>query len=199
MYKKACILVAQGVQDEEFIYPYYRLKEDFDLDVIFVGTEKYNQPIGKYGIPFKPTVYLNEQIKYWEEVDYTTSEKMFTEFVNQYDIVIIPGGWQCPEILRMNKHVKKFVLYADKNKAIIGAICHGPQVLISSEVGQGMRMTGFAGIWDDIENFGAILSESEVVKDKNIITAQHYKNNPEFMKTIIDQYFNVVVPQKYQG
>lgn len=173
MSKSACILVAQGVQDEEFIYPYYRLQEaNFDLDVVFVTTPKYNKPEGKYGIPF--------------HYDYLMDELTIEAF-DRYDLFIIPGGWQAPEIMRMdNKVIDVLRLAEDKNK-IIAAICHGPQVLISAGVGRGKQMTGFAGIRHDIENAGYDYVHKAVVNDGGIITSPHYKNNPDFMREVLRQ------------
>lgn len=190
MYKKACILVAHGVQDEEFIYPYYRLKEDFDLDVIFVSTPKYDKPVGKYGIPFSPNIILQEEFQL---------EIYLNNFIKKYDIFIVPGGWQAPEIMRMNENVKFILDKAYEAGKIIGAICHGPQVLISSSVGKGKCMTAFKGIKDDIINFGANWVDSPVVTDSNLVTAQHYKDNHHFMKEVLNQYYNNYVPKHYQG
>lgn len=203
MYKKACILVAQGVQDEEFIYPYYRLKEDFDLDVIFVTAPKYGNPVGKYGIPFKPDIWLNEHVKSYMEqrkLPYTENESTaLIKLTDKYDVVIIPGGWQAPEIMRMNEYVKVFVARIHEQNKIIGAICHGPQVLISANVGRNQKMTAFQGIKDDIANFGAEFVDRPVVVDGNLVTAQHYKDNSEFMKAVLKTYFERLVPEKYQG
>lgn len=189
MYKKACILVAQGVQDEEFIYPYYRLKEDFEVDVIFITTEKYNKAIGKYGIPFNVTMNMNELSG--DDIDFA--------LCNEYDILIIPGGWQAPEIMRMNLLTTYFVRQFINKGKIVGAICHGPQVLISAGVCKGRVLTGFAGIHDDLRNAGGYVSNDPVVVNKNLITAQHYKDNPEFMKAVLNTYFNTYVPANYQG
>lgn len=197
MYKHAAILFAQGVQDEEFIYPYYRLQEDgFKVKTLFIPTQKYNQPIGKYGIQFPVT-------RSWDKFH----DDYFIHQATECDILIIPGGWQCPEILRMSSIVRRVVReFACKSK-IIAAICHGPQVLISAGVGKDKYMTGFEGIHDDIRNFGGRLPSKDnlpkVVHDDNfgydLITAPHYRDNPEFMKKILEVYYNEYVPRNYQG
>lgn len=195
MYKHAAILFAQGVQDEEFIYPYYRLQEDgFKVKTLFIPTQKYNQPIGKYGIQFPVT-------RSWDKFH----DDYFIHQATECDILIIPGGWQCPEILRMSDIVRRVVREFAYRSKIIAAICHGPQVLISADVGKSKSMTGFEGIHDDITNYSRVRPpcDERVVHDGNfgydLITAQHYKDNPEFMKKILEVYYNEYVPSNYQG
>ncbi len=176
---KVAILVAQGVQDEEFLYPYYRIQEEgFEMDVILSPHPKYPNPTGKYGIPIKSNKTTTNL--------YTTNGVL----VSNYDIVIIPGGWQAPEIMRMDEKILRFLQHANNHKTIIAAICHGPQVLISAKIVSGRKITGYQGIRDDIVNAGAIYIDNGVIIDNNIITAQHYKDNPEFLKSILNTYYD---------
>lgn len=169
------IVVAQGVQDEEFIYPYYRLQEEGNVDVVFISTSSYSQPIGKYGVPFKPTIDLKDIS------------------VDQYDCLIIPGGWQCPEILRMDERVLDLTRMFFRKDKVIGAICHGPQVLISAGIFKtdGIYSTGYKGIADDLKNAGALYLDREVVISKDhigiLVTSPHYRNNTDFIKSVIDE------------
>lgn len=167
---KAALLVAQGVQDEEYIYPYYRLQEaGFDLDVILSPSIKYPNPTGKYGIPIQYNMASYN-------IDLTRS----------YEILIVTGGWQAPEIMRLDSNILTLIQMANSQNKIIGAICHGSQVLISAKVVDKRRMTCYTGIKDDLQNAGAIYVDQGVVVDGNLITAQHYRDNPEFMKLILD-------------
>ena len=50
--KKILILLENGVEDSEFIYPYYRFQEEgFKMDI--VAPEAKKEYIGKRGVPFK--------------------------------------------------------------------------------------------------------------------------------------------------
>lgn len=162
---KSVIIVDKGVQDEEYIYPYYRLQEVGELEVAVkhIGPE-YK---GKYGIPIKPTIAtcnLN---------------------ADDFDLVIIPGGWESPEKVRQDKFVLDFLVKMNEQNKIIGAICHGPWVLASANICKGRNMTCYQGMKDDLVNAGAIYVDAPVVKDGNIVTAPHYRNNPEFMKAVL--------------
>jgi len=165
---KAVILAEKDVQDEEYIYPYYRLQEEgFELDVAVTNcTEKV---VGKYGIPIKANISFN---LLWAE---------------NYDLVVIPGGW-APEKMRMNSYVLNFVKKCDEMGKVIAAICHGPQVLISAGIVKGRKVTGYVGIKDDITNAGATYVDAGVVVDGNLVTSPHYKNNPEFMRETLAKF-----------
>lgn len=172
---KAALLASEGVQDEEFIYPYYRLQEfECELDIILSPYKGQTDNIqGKYGIPIQ-----------WN--------KLSSEVTNNlYDLIVIPGGWQCPEILRMDENILALVEKHFLESKIIAAICHGPQVLISAlhntKPYPHLMMTSYKGIMHDIINAGFSYADKSVVIDKNVITAQHYKDNPEFMRTVLNE------------
>lgn len=179
---KACIIVENGVQDQEFFYPYYRLKEE-NIDVT-VLTPEPKQIKGKYGIP----------IPVDSSIDKIPIKN--NEYVDRYDLLIIPGGWECPERLRSYSCVLSFISdQAETYSAIIAAICHGPQVLISTDAYcnttliRGRTATCYNGMKHDLVNAGAIYSAANVVVDNNVVTAQHYNDNPEFMKTVLDTLY----------
>jgi protease I len=85
---KALIITSQLVQDHEFIYPFYRLKEEgLEVDV-------YNQ--------------TNQLLKVFLERKYP-HKKMTKLFlldsinINQYDLLVLPGGVKSMELLRLDK------------------------------------------------------------------------------------------------
>ena len=162
---KSIILVAENFQDEEFVYPYYKLQEFSEVHVASAnGKDKY----GKYGVPARGISYSFSQIK-----------------GNEYDLVVIPGGFECPDRLRIDEDCLKIVRDAHNANKCIAAICHGPWVLISAGITKGIEMTSYKAVHIDLANSGALLNETEnVVKSGNIITAQHYRNNPEFMMEV---------------
>lgn len=163
--KRAVIITAPNFQDEEFTYPYYRLLEE-GLKVE-VATPDKAPVFGKYGVPAKPTM----DTKDLKEDD--------------FDLVVLPGGFEAPDRLRIRKEVLDFVrqMY-DKNK-IVAAICHGPWICISAGIMKGRKATGYISIADDIRNAGAAYLEQDVVIDGNLVTAPHYRNNGDFMKAVL--------------
>ena len=162
---RAVIITAQNFQDEEFVYPYYRLLEEGCE--VEVATPDKIQAMGKYGVPSRPTM---------DTKDLDSS---------RFDVVILPGGFEAPDRLRLRKEVLKFVKEMYENNKIVAAICHGPWICISAGIVKGKRMTGYISIADDIRNAGAIYVEEDVVIDGNLITSPHYRNNGDFMKATI--------------
>jgi len=165
MKKRAVIITAPNFQDEEFTYPYYRLLEEgYSVDI---ATPDKVIVYGKYGVPAKPTIDTKD-----------------LKAIN-YDLVVLPGGFEAPDRLRLRKEVLSFVKEMYDNNKIVAAICHGPWICISAGIMKGRRATGYMSIADDIKNAGATYLEEDVVIDGNLITSPHYRNNGDFMKAII--------------
>jgi protease I len=163
--KRIVIIVAQNFQDEEFVYPYYRvLEEGFHLDVATPGGQNM---VGKYGVPARATM-ATDNLK-----------------ASDFDCVILPGGFESPDRLRIRPEVLRFVREMTEAGKLVAAICHGPWILISAGVVKGRKITGYMSIADDLKNAGAQYLEQDLVIDGNLISAPHYKNNGEFMKAVI--------------
>lgn len=164
--KRAVIITGPNFQDEEFVYPYYRLlEEDYSVDV---ATPDKAIVYGKYGVPAKPTI---------DTKDLKAAD---------YDVVVLPGGFEAPDRLRIRKEVLEFVKEMHDTNKIVAAICHGPWICISAGIMKGKKATGYVSIAEDIKNAGATYLEQNVVVDGNLITAPHYRNNGDFMKAIIE-------------
>ena len=163
--KRVVIITGPNFQDEEFTYPYYRLLEEgYSVDV---ATPDKVIVYGKYGVPAKPTIDTKD-----------------LKAIN-YDLVVLPGGFEAPDRLRLRKEVLSFVKEMNDNNKIVAAICHGPWICISAGIMKGRRATGYMSIADDIKNAGATYLEEDVVIDGNLITSPHYRNNGDFMKAVI--------------
>ena len=174
MNKNIVILTAEGFQDEEYIYCYYRLTEEGIIPDICTPTGK--SVIGKYGVPTKGnhvTVSMLSQEQY--------------KGVLSYDGVVIPGGFEAPGRIRHLSEIITFIQFMDKCNKPIGAICHGPQVLISAEIVKGKKVTSYKDVYVDLVNAGAIAYlMAPVIVDGNIVTSSHYDFNGPFMKAYIE-------------
>jgi len=168
MTAKALIFVAPGVEDTEFAYPYYRLQEEgLQVDVASKGGQAVT---GKWGLPIPANMDAE------------------TVSPDNYAIVVVPGGYECPDRLRQIPNVLRFLRTFDERGHIISSVCHGPWVLISAGIVKGRRMTCYPGCKDDLINAGASYEAAPVVSDRNIITAPHFRNNPEWLKATIDAW-----------
>lgn len=167
--RRAVIITAPGFQDEEYIYPYYRLLEaGFSVDV---ATKDGQKAIGKYGNPARATM--------------TTAALNSANF----DLVMIPGGFEAPDRVRALPEVLSFVREMNEQGKLVAAICHGPWVLISAGITKGRKMTAYWSIEADVKNSGADYQHKiPVVVDRNLITSPHYDNNPDFMRAVVEYY-----------
>jgi protease I len=173
--KRAVVITAQGFEDEEVIYPVIRLKEaGFAVDI---ATKSRVLAIGRKAYPLETLVKF-----YASLVDAT---KLQTD---DYELVIIPGGFEGPDRVRQIPEVLEFVRSMEKAGKIVAAVCHGPWILISAGLLKGKKATGYAGIIDDIKNAGADFIDQPVVEDGNIITGQHARNLPEFMEAVLRKF-----------
>jgi protease I len=162
---KALLMVENGFEDAEAVYPYYRLQEaGYAVDI--VGPVKGKVYNGKYGYPL--TAGLAPA-----DVD-----------LADYETVIIPGG-QAPDRMRIDDGMVEIVKAAHERKLVIGAICHGPQMLIEADIVRGLNVTCYKSILTDILNAGAIYHDLPAVIDAGIVTARTPADLPEFCQQIL--------------
>ena len=162
---KILILVADGVEDSEFLYPFYRFKEEgFTVEV--VGSQAKQTYTGKRGIPFRSDLSPTEVN------------------VDEYGAVIIPGG-SAPDRMRIDKGLVKIVKEASEKGKVVAAICHGPQMLIEADVLHGKRATCWKSVATDLKNAGATFVDAPVVVDGNLVTSRFPPDLPRFCQETI--------------
>ena len=165
------IISGAMAQDHEFIYPFYRLLEaESKLDVCLVGGKPVQGFLGTTLPPNKefPVKDINE-IK-----------------VNDYDLLILPGGVKAMEKIRQNEKLIKFINEFYNANKVIGCICSGVQLMISAKIIKGKNIAGYYSLKDDIENAGAIYTDKPAVVDGKIVTTAHYKDMGPWMKAILN-------------
>lgn len=167
MTRKAVILTGKFVQDHEFVYPFYRVQEEgYEVDVAVRGKEQVQ---GIIGVKVTPTKDISE-IR-----------------VEDYDLLILPGGAKAMEYIRQDEGVLKFIADFSASGKVIASVCHAAQLLISAKVVKGRRVSGYYSIKDDINNAGAIYVDAPAVVDGNLVTSPHYKHLGPWMKEVLAQ------------
>ena len=170
--KKALIITSKLVQDHEFIYPFYRLKEE-GYEVLTCNCE--NKIVsGYFGTKIPPKD--EDKIVNLEDINST-----------DYKLLILPGGVKSMEILRLNKSVLKIINDFNNENKIIAATCSAVMLLISAKILKNKKVTGYYAWRDDIENAGGIFEDRPCVIDGNIITSPHYKNLGDWLKGIVEK------------
>lgn len=106
---------------------------------------------------------------------------------NNYDAIVFPGGAINADNLRMNDKVRQIIRsFMDTGKTV-AAICHAPWALISAGRTDGMQLTSFPTLQDDIRNAGGEWVNEEVVVDQNLITSRKPDDIPAFNHALIQK------------
>jgi protease I len=108
--------------------------------------------------------------------------------VGDYDALVLPGGTVNPDKLRMDAGAVRFVrdfVAADKR---VGAICHGPWMLVEADVVRGRTVTSWPSVRTDLRNAGANVVDEEAVVDGRFVTSRSPDDLPAFCRTIIEQF-----------
>ncbi len=158
------IMSANGFEDSELLVPFYRLQEaGFGVDVAAAARGTI---IGKHG-------YEVRVDKSFGEVDPAG-----------YAALVLPGG-RAPAAIRDLPEVKEIArafVTADKP---VGAICHGPQVLISAGLLTGRQATCYRSVRDELTAAGARYLDREVVVDGRLVTSRQPGDLPAFMRELL--------------
>lgn len=169
--KRVAILATDGFEQTELMGPKQAIEE-----------------AGATTVVVSPTA---GEIKGWKDkqwadslaVDQTLDESSAEDF----DALLIPGGLMNPDRLRMDPKAVAFVkAFAESGKPI-GAICHGPWVLIEAGAVRDRKMTSWPAIKTDLINAGAEWVDEEVVTDQGIVTSRKPEDVPAFAKKMIEE------------
>lgn len=172
---KALIITWEGYQDQEVVYPYYRLLEEgFNVDILAEQADIWIY--GILGTKMKSTVAANT---------------LAPNDIFKYDFLLLPGGVKALEKLRQQKHILQFIKNFVESGKIVASTCHGAQLLISAKVTEGRSISGYYSIEDDITNSGAYYSREPVVVDENIVSSPHYDHMGIWMKTAIKEFYKL--------
>ncbi len=106
--------------------------------------------------------------------------------IDSFDAIYIPGG-RSPSKLRNDLTVQNIVKEAFDKGLRIGAVCHGPQVLISAGIVKKRTLTAYPTVGEELEQAGANYTGKSVEKDGNIITATDPTAIAEFNTIFIQE------------
>ena len=118
------------------------------------------------------------------EVDKTVEEASAAD----YDGLVLPGGVGNPDNLRQDENAVHFVRQFFEQGKPVGAICHGPWMLVEAGVLRGRTVTSFPSIQTDIRNAGGNWVDEEVHVDNGLVTSRKPDDIPAFNKKLIEEF-----------
>lgn len=172
---KSIILTHSMYQDQEVLYPHFRLQEE---GTVFLVAEKVGKIKGILGTEI--------------ESNMTTATLNNTEddYLHTFDLLVLPGGVKAMEKLRQDKEALNFVRHWFGLNKPIASICSGAQMLISARVLlKGRKLSAYPAMAVDVENAGAVFINVPVVVDGNIISSPHYNHMAAWMRATINYVY----------
>lgn len=169
--KKVAVLATHGAERSELLEPMTALREAG-------ATVHLIAPQGGTIRTWKDKNWADEV-----PVDRTLAEARPEE----YDALVLPGGVINPDTLRTIPEAVAFVrAFAEAGKPI-GAICHGPWLLVEADVVRGRRVTSWPSVRTDLKNAGAQWEDAEVVVDQGLVTSRKPADLPAFNRKLVEE------------
>jgi protease I len=169
--KRVAILTENGFEEVELTSP-KKAMEDAGIKVDIVSS----QP---------------EKVKAWNHdhwsIELPVDVKLTDANVDDYDALMIPGGVINPDKMRMQQEYIDFARDFVEAGKPVGAICHGPQLLIETDLLEGKKMTSYPSLKTDLINAGANWVDKEVVVDNGLVTSRSPKDLQAFNKKLLEE------------
>ncbi len=160
MIRKVAVFMAPGFEEMELTITVDILRRA-EIDVKTVSLATGTDPVkGSRGIHMLPDL----------------SCKNFD--VNDYDMIVLPGGLEGTRNLGQSEMVIKAVQQAHKTGKFVAAICAAPAVLVKAGIAAGRCLTSHPAARDHMS--GVKYSEERVVCDEKIITSRAAGTTFEF-------------------
>ena len=105
---------------------------------------------------------------------------------DDFDALILPGGVRNPDHLRVHGKVIDLITAFNTQGKPIGAICHGPWLLVEADLLRGRTATSWPSIRTDLRNAGAEVVDEAAVTDGNIVTSRRPDDVEAFTAALID-------------
>lgn len=169
MAPKILIMASNGFEQDELFVPLERLRGAGCTVALAAPTAE----------PIRATV-LDEPGE-WIVPDLTIAEAE----ADAWDALLLPGGLINPDHLRTDEKAVALVrAFLAEDKAV-GAICHGPWLLIEADGVRGREVTGWRSIRTDLRNAGGIVRDGPVVCDRHLVTAVGPGDSADFAYALL--------------
>ncbi len=111
-----------------------------------------------------------------------------------FDALHLPGGVINPDMLRMQPKAVEFVKAFFREGKPVGAICHGPWMLVEADAVRGKTVTSWPSLHTDLVNAGANWVDQEVVQDGLLVTSRKPDDLPAYCEKTIEAFSKAAQP-----
>lgn len=181
--KKILLLVGDFTEDYEAMVP-FQLLQTLGCEVDAVCPDKKEGEVVKTAIHD----FLGDQTYTEKQGHNFMLNKSFDKInVNEYDGLYISGG-RSPEYLRLDERVLDIVKHFLKENKPLGAVCHGPQILVATGMLKGRKLTAYPTVKPEIISAGGEFVDVEgdvAITDGNLVTSQSWAAHISIMKAFI--------------
>jgi protease I len=109
--------------------------------------------------------------------------------VEDFDLLVLPGGVANPDALRLDDQAVGLVRDALERGTPVAAICHAPWMLVEADGVRGRTVTSWPSLRTDLRNAGATWVDEEVVVDREgagpLITSRNPDDLEAFGKAVV--------------
>jgi len=105
---------------------------------------------------------------------------------DDFDALILPGGVRNPDQLRIHGNVIALIRSFAQQGKPVGAICHGPWLLVEAGLVRDRTATSWPSIRTDLRNAGAKVVDEAAVTDGNIVTSRNPDDVEAFTGALMD-------------
>ncbi|MEX2454367.1 MAG: type 1 glutamine amidotransferase domain-containing protein [Rhodospirillaceae bacterium] len=169
--KKIAILATHGFEKSELLEPRDRLR--------------------RAGAAVEVVAPEGGRIRSWKGTDWDEDVEVDRTVdrvsAGDYDALVLPGGQINPDLLRVDDNAMAFVRDFVRSGKTVGAICHGPWLLIEAGAVRDLRATSYTSIRTDMINAGADWVDEEAVCDRGIVTSRNPDDLPAFCDKIAEE------------
>ena len=166
---KVLIMASDGFEEAELFVPLERLRGQGHEVAVAAPTLR----------PIRATVL--DVPGRWVEPDLTIAQVRVADF----DALILPGGLVNPDYLRTQADAIAVIREFVAGGKVVGAICHGPWLLVEADALRGVRATCWPSIRTDLRNAGAELVDASCVADGALVTAVGPQDAATFTDSVL--------------
>lgn len=169
---KVAILATDGVEQVELLKP--------------------RQALQDAGAETKVVSLKSGKIKGWNHTEWGEQIPVDIELSHanpeDFDALLLPGGVQNPDKLRMEPKAVEFVKSFFQAGKPVAAICHAPWMILEAGEAKELKITSWPSLKTDLKNAGAEWVDEEMVRDKNVVSSRKPDDIPAFNRGVIELF-----------